>query len=84
VGALTPREVEVLGLFAKGMSTRDAASALEISPLTIQSHVKNILVKLGVHTKLEAVVLMLRNGVIRPEAGSGPRADGKVRAQGPS
>ncbi|HEX7247045.1 MAG TPA: response regulator transcription factor [Actinomycetota bacterium] len=63
IGRLTARERETLRMLAAGASTADVAEALGISPLTVQSHVKNILAKLGVHSKVEAVRLAWRHGV---------------------
>ena len=63
LASLTDRETEILALLADGMSTRDVAERLDISPLTVQSHVKNILAKLGVHTKVEAVRIAWRHGL---------------------
>jgi DNA-binding NarL/FixJ family response regulator len=63
IGRLTTRERETLRMLAAGASTTDVAEALGISPLTVQSHVKNILAKLGVHSKVEAVRLAWRHGV---------------------
>jgi PAS domain S-box-containing protein len=54
-GALTRRELEVLRLMADGANTRTAAEALHVSPATVRNHVQNILGKLGVHSRLEAV-----------------------------
>src|SRR5439155_25829499 len=72
--ALTPRELEVLEEFAKGQSTAKVADGLGISPLTVQSHVKSILVKLGVHSKIEAVTMAFRLGLVRtPLPGGGAR-----------
>lgn len=65
VPALTRRELEVLEVLAAGLSTEDGAKALHVSPLTIRSHVKSILGKLGVHSKLEAVTYALRLGLIK-------------------
>lgn len=62
---LTPREVEVLQALAEGRSTREVAARLFISPKTVRSHVDRILTKLEVHSKLDAVVLALRHGVLR-------------------
>lgn len=59
---LTPRETEILRALAAGDAIQDIADALGISALTVQSHVKNILAKLGVHSRLEAVTLAWRNG----------------------
>src|SRR5947207_3303117 len=50
---------------ASGGGTVEVAGALHISPLTVRSHVKNILFKLGVHSKLEAVTLAIRGGLVR-------------------
>ena len=64
---LTPREVEVLQAFSEGRSTREVGSHLYISPKTVRTHVDRILLKLEVHSKLDAVVLALRHGVLRLE-----------------
>jgi DNA-binding NarL/FixJ family response regulator len=58
---LTRREREILHLLSDGVSTLDIALALTISPMTVQSHVKNILSKLGVHSKVDAVRLAWRH-----------------------
>jgi len=63
-GALTEREWEILRLLASGKRNDDIASSLFISPQTVQTHVRNILGKLGVHSKLEAVVLAVKHGQI--------------------
>jgi len=52
---LTRRELEVLRLMATGANTKIAAERLHVSPATIRNHVQNILGKLGVHSRLEAV-----------------------------
>jgi DNA-binding NarL/FixJ family response regulator len=64
VASLTARELQVLGALALGGSTGEIAGLLEISPMTVQSHVKNVLTKLGVHSKVEAVRLAWRCGAI--------------------
>jgi DNA-binding NarL/FixJ family response regulator len=61
---LTAREHQILVLLAHGRSTTETAAALHISPLTVRSHVKSILAKLGVHSKVEAVSYALRNGLV--------------------
>jgi DNA-binding NarL/FixJ family response regulator len=63
LATLTPRENEILRSLAGGMATTEVADSLGISPLTVQSHVKNILAKLGVHTKVEAVRVAWRHGL---------------------
>jgi two-component system nitrate/nitrite response regulator NarL len=55
VHGLTPRELEVLRLVATGANTRTAAERLGVSPATIRNHVQNLLGKLGVHSRLQAV-----------------------------
>jgi DNA-binding NarL/FixJ family response regulator len=59
---LTPREVELLELFAKGQSYKDAARVLGISPLTVGNHVKSIYRKLAVHSRGEAVYEAIKTG----------------------
>lgn len=61
---LTGREQEVLRLLASGASTRAIAEKLFISPTTVRNHIHGILTKLGVHSRLEAVTLALRKGLI--------------------
>src|SRR5436309_4577353 len=75
IDQLTSREIQILQAIAQGSSTRELAETLFISQLTVQTHVKNILAKLGVHSKLEAVTFALRHGVIRMP-GSGDRGWG--------
>jgi len=60
---LTEREREILHLFADGLATGEVSATLGISVGTVQSHAKNVLAKLGVHTKVEAVRLVLREGM---------------------
>lgn len=57
---LTSREIQVLRLLAEGTSTQDIAASLFISVPTARNHVQNILRKLDVHSKLEAVSLAIR------------------------
>jgi DNA-binding NarL/FixJ family response regulator len=63
LATLTQREREILRALSEGASTHDLAQRLQISPQTVQSHVKNILAKLGVHTKVEAVRMAWRHGL---------------------
>jgi DNA-binding NarL/FixJ family response regulator len=62
---LTEREREILALLAEGMRNEDIAKKLYISPQTVQTHVRNILGKLRVHSKLEAVAFAVRHGAIQ-------------------
>lgn len=61
---LSDREVEVLQLVADGRSTEDIASELYLSPHTVKNHLRHLMEKLHVHTKLQAVVTALRAGII--------------------
>ena len=54
-GDLTRRELEILRLVATGADTKTAAERLHVSPATVRNHVQNILGKLGVHSRLQAV-----------------------------
>jgi DNA-binding NarL/FixJ family response regulator len=58
---LTPRELDVLRFLADGASTDHVAAELLISKATVRSHVKSLLAKLGVHSRVEAVSLFLRH-----------------------
>jgi len=64
---LTVREGQILEHLTNGRSTPDTAAALNISPLTVRSHVKSILAKLGVHSRVEAVSYALRNGLVEDD-----------------
>ncbi|HET6598118.1 MAG TPA: response regulator transcription factor [Anaerolineales bacterium] len=62
---LTERELEVLALMVEGLNNTQIAGRLTVSSSTIKSHVSNILSKLGVASRTEAVTLALRNHIIR-------------------
>ncbi len=61
---LTERERVVLALMVEGLNNTQIAGRLGVSPSTIKSHVSNILTKLGVASRTEAVTLALRNGLV--------------------
>ena len=61
---LTERELEVLALMVEGLNNTQIAGRLTVSSSTIKSHVSNILSKLGVASRTEAVTLALRNRII--------------------
>jgi PAS domain S-box-containing protein len=61
---LTAREREVLTLLAQGQGTEEIAGTLIVSPATVRNHAQNILNKLGVHSRLEAVAYAYQNGLI--------------------
>jgi DNA-binding NarL/FixJ family response regulator len=64
LAALSDRERQILGMLSEGLRNDDIAELLSISPQTVQTHVRNVLGKLGVHSKLEAVAFAVRNGAI--------------------
>ncbi|MCX6026391.1 MAG: response regulator transcription factor [Chloroflexi bacterium] len=61
---LTERERAVLALMVEGLNNTQIAGRLTVSPSTIKSHVSNILAKLGVASRTEAVTLALRHGLV--------------------
>lgn len=73
VRRLTPRETQVLQLMADGMSSDRIATHLGLSPHTLRTHVQNILTKLQVHSKLEALSLAIRYGLVVVGGRSEPR-----------
>ena len=63
---LTVREQEVLERLASGKSGDEIAEELHIAPLTVRTHIRNLMSKMGVHSRLEAVTFGLKNGLIEP------------------
>jgi DNA-binding NarL/FixJ family response regulator len=61
---LTDREMEVLRLVAKGLNNRDIAKQLYISENTVKNHIRNILEKLQLHSRMEAVVYAVREKLL--------------------
>jgi DNA-binding NarL/FixJ family response regulator len=64
---LTPREVDVLRHLGKGLANKQIAEALHITEYTVKDHLKNILAKLRVADRTEAVTVALRRGIIHLE-----------------
>jgi DNA-binding NarL/FixJ family response regulator len=61
---LTPREIDVLRLIAKGNANKEIAGQLSLNGDTVKGHVKNIFAKLGVHDRTHAVTIGLKRGII--------------------
>jgi DNA-binding NarL/FixJ family response regulator len=61
---LTAREQEVLGLMGEGLDPNAIAERLVVSVYTARGHVKNVMMKLGAHTQLEAVVIATKSGLL--------------------
>lgn len=70
---LTPRELEVLRALVDGLSTPEICDRLFIAPNTLRTHVQNIMGKLRVHSKLEAVAFALRHHLVEP-----PKSDSSL------
>lgn len=71
MGSLTRREREVLTLLATGSNNDGIAQHLVISPETARTHIQNVLGKLQVHSRLEAVAFVAQNGLLEDLAGVG-------------
>ena len=64
LGELSPREKEILARIADGQSTRQMSCAMNITVDTVRTYVKNVLTKLGVHSRLQLAALASRDGLL--------------------
>jgi DNA-binding NarL/FixJ family response regulator len=67
VAELTPREREILRALADGLSDKEIADRLYIGDKTVRNHVTNMLSKLGAESRLQALVIAIRHGIVRVE-----------------
>lgn len=75
---LTPREVEILGLVARGLSNKEIAQRLHITPKTVRNHVEHVYMKIGVSNRAAASLFATEHGLLAP--GQGPTANPVIHA----
>ena len=78
--SLSVRERQILTLLARGYSNRRIAESCYLSINTVRTHVQNVLIKLGVHSKLEAVALAVQRGLVT--AGDPPKESAQYQDHG--
>jgi RNA polymerase sigma factor (sigma-70 family) len=68
LSTLTPRELDILRLVAKGLSNTELAARLQISETTVKTHVTRVLSKLSVRDRAQAIIVAYETGLITPGA----------------
>ena len=66
IALLTPRQREILGMFAEGFSAKEIAKKLDISSRTVESHKYQIMESLGAQSGAELIRLAIRHGIVEP------------------
>lgn len=75
LGRLTPRERDVLALLGEGLSDKEISSRLGVGKDTVHTHMVNLLGKLGAESRLQALIVAVRHGLVSIERTLGDRAD---------
>jgi DNA-binding NarL/FixJ family response regulator len=71
LSTLTPREIEVLALLARGLSNAELAASLHLSDATVKTHVARILSKLRLRDRAQAIVVAYETGLVTPGSAAG-------------
>jgi DNA-binding NarL/FixJ family response regulator len=71
LAGLTEREVEVLGLVARGFSNTEIGQRLYVTPATVKTHVSRLLMKLAARDRAQLIVISYETGLVAPRTGSG-------------
>jgi DNA-binding NarL/FixJ family response regulator len=67
---LTPRQGQIVALMAEGLSDKEIARRLRVSPATVRTHIDRLFADNGIHTRTEAVVAWMRDQVTREQRGA--------------